>query len=93
MRYAILGQELSIDELEAAAGGGRYSCSANVSKKAKQEPEESRTCIQRHYRHIYEGFANCAATVEDGSYCKDNDACRDNAVIYEDMVDCYRSWQ
>lgn len=44
-------------------------------------------------RNIYEGeFPNCAATVEGGSWCWNNDACEKFAVIYT-MHSCGRAWK
>ena len=38
-------------------------------------------------------FPNCAATVEDGSWCKRNDACHDKAVDYRGMGSCKKAWR
>ena len=81
----ILDQEIALDDLNAVAGGAS-SGSAN--------------CSISLYRDIYggRGFPNCAATVEDGSWCGSNDACKADAVIYEHMencfgIDCSKAWR
>lgn len=39
-------------------------------------------------------FPNCAATVEAGSNCRDNDGCYTYTVRYEGMTtDCGRTWK
>ena len=49
-------------------------------------------CHISYYRDIYKGgFPNCAATVEDGSWCDKNDACTLNAIRYQEMEGCYLS--
>ncbi len=45
-------------------------------------------------KSIYEGgFPNCAATVEDGSWCNTNDACLAGSVQYLGMKECLISWK
>ncbi len=75
----ILDQEISPDELDAVAGGDG----------------ERFKCVISEYREIYagNGFPNCAATVEDGSWCGDNDACVFDAVKYDGMRDCGKAWR
>ena len=78
---AVLGQELSADEMEGATGGITISSSGDE-------------CTGSIFRNIYEGgFPNCAGTVEDRSWCGMNDACHHKAVIYKDMRTCTRSWK
>ena len=63
--------------------------------------ERAKNCDDVWEREIYggSGFPNCAATVEDGSFCKiDNDACHDYAIQYTDMKgcwfnDCHIAWK
>ena len=77
----VLEQELSPDEMEAAAGGDDFTkdgCDACALY-----------CSKYHYRPIYAG---CAATVEDGSLCNTNDACWSMAVQYSEMKDCQKAW-
>lgn len=82
---ALFNQELSPDELDNVVGGddGKYN-----------------NCLQCWGRHIYAGgFPNCAATVEDGSWCGDNDACYSGSVVYSGMkggctfFSCVRAWK
>jgi hypothetical protein len=69
----VFGQELSVEDLDAAAGG-------------VDSDSDIRHCVQKHARSIYEGgFPNCAATVEDGSQCGTNDACYNDAIVYWDV--------
>jgi hypothetical protein len=80
----VFKQEVSDDELEAVAGGGGSYRSQSVGN----------TCVESTKRNIYSGgFPNCAATVEDGSWCWDNDACRSyQGVYYTDMNNCNKAW-
>ena len=65
-------------------GGATEGCPSNASEH----------CIDSNFRHIYEGgFPNCAATVEDGSWCGTNDACLMVAVVYMDKKDCQKAWR
>ena len=77
---AVLGQELSMDEMEANAGGIK-------------NPPKDYDCTSYEYRKIYEGgFPNCAATVEKDSWCGTNDACYGSAIAYLGMKACGRAW-
>ena len=81
----ILDQEIELDELDSVVGGVRR----NHGGRSTDE-----NCTQTHKRSIYEGgFANCAATVEDGSWCETNDACHYSAVKYQGMNDCSKAWR
>lgn len=83
---AVLGQELSTDEMEEAAGGGYCRGGANEAS--------TWNCVQIVRRYIYaHKFPNCAATVEDGSLCSSNDACYQAAVDYIDLKDCSKAWK
>ena len=65
-------QKVSDEEMEAVAGGGS---------------ENKTECVRDSSRDIYHpSFPNCAATVEEGSWCDWNDACFSNAVQYTGMV-------
>lgn len=88
----VFSQELNRDDLKAATGGTHdyWKCA---------DPQTS-NCISEQYRKMYggKGFPNCAATVEDGSDCGNNDACFKYSVIYSGMdkcnfADCHRSWR
>ena len=71
----VLDQEISVDDLNAVAGGAR----------------DGDGCTDAHERHIYgiRGFPNCARSVEDGSHCDNTDACYSNAVVYQGIHRCY----
>ena len=76
----VLGQALSPEELASVAGGG--------------DPSDTNCTIHVYGRNIYYGaFPNCAATVEDGSFCAQNDACYNAQIIYKFMNDCSKAWQ
>ena len=74
---------------------GRADC-FEVDDSEEADPDN---CIEAHYRDIYKGgFPNCAATVEDGSWCGKNDACSNNAIKYKGMencfaADCSKAWK
>ena len=69
----VFDQEISPDDLDAVAGGAGNGGG----------------CVRADLRFIYSGgFPNCAATVEDGSFCNSNDACYDDEVDYRGMEDC-----
>lgn len=76
----VFDQEVSPDELEAVAGGDVIKSEFN--------------CTELHIRYIYiPHFPNCAATVEDGSWCNTNDACIDLAIDYWGMRYCAKAWK
>ena len=86
---AVLGQELSPDEMEAMTGG-----IAGVRDGADCDHPQSINCYSWETRYIYEkSFPNCAATVEDGSFCDTNDACYTVAVTYVGKKDCAKAWR
>lgn len=68
-------------------------------EKSKEEEADTNNCVNSFYRDIYQGgFPNCAATVEDGSWCGTNDACVSTAVHYKGMEecsfsDCSKAWK
>ena len=76
----VFAQEVSPDELDNVAGG---------------KDSDTNNCTRTHKRDIYggNGFANCAATVGDGSWCGTNDACYSDAVDYQNMFDCSKAWR
>lgn len=39
-----------------------------------------------------DGTPNCAATVEDGSWCDSNDACYNKEVRYLSLNNCAKAW-
>ena len=70
-------QEVSDEEMEAVAGG-----------------EDQYNCYNEFEREIYvPSFPNCAATVEEASWCGTNDACAHDAVGYLGMFECDRAWK
>ena len=76
----VFKQEVADDELEAVAGGDCFD-------------EDLNNCYGAYARNIYSGgFPNCAATVEDGSWCGKNDACYSYAIFYKGMK-CDRAWR
>ena len=92
----VFKQEVSDDELEAVAGGNYGSCggASSSSQKPWSWDTDSENCVKDHYREIYKGgFPNCAASVEDGSWCGTNDACHHDAVNYQGMNDCSKAWE
>ena len=90
----VFKKEVSDDELEAVAGGGESICGAVASAEQNNSgwDSDSKHCVNHHYRDIYDGgFPNCAASVEDGSWCDTNDACTFQAVNYQGMDDCTKA--
>lgn len=97
---AVLGQELSVDEMEAAAGGnacpqGQNVVTSPVNDGNRCSLTQQANCYHEEKRSIYNGgFPNCAATVENGSWCSTNDACHtSNAIRYAGMKDCTKAWK
>lgn len=86
----VFAQEVSREELKHAAGG---ECGDDWDVCGQTQ---GLNCIDERSRNIYggNGFPNCAATVEDWSLCKENDACWNFAVIYKSSLkDCYKAWR
>ena len=97
---AVLGQELSVDEMEAAAGGnacpqGQNVVTSPVNDGNRCSLTQQANCYHEEKRSIYSGgFPNCAATVENGSWCSTNDACHtSNAIRYTGLTDCTKAWK
>ena len=89
----VFAQSLSDEELESVNGGGvDYWI---ICGETEGSESDINNCVRTQYRNIYGGvgFANCAATVEDGSWCSSNDACYSAAVGYENMKDCAKAWR
>ena len=83
----VFSQELSVDDLGAAAGGSIDSDGAPGRDELCNELHWS-NCDDNHSRPIQ----SCAATVERGSNCWSNDACYHGAVVYGGMTtDCGRA--
>ena len=76
-----MDQELDLDELEQVAGG---DCSLS------DQEADYYCCVKDHYRsRVMHG---CAATVENGSLCSNNDYCINYAVVYHCHHDMY-DWE
>ena len=76
----VFEQEVSTDEIEAVAGGDCERVQAR--------------CTVETIRWIYENsFPDCAATVEDGSWCYESDACYGEAILYYGMTECHKAWK
>ena len=87
----VFSQKVSEDELNSISAGFCGDSSGGCSWWAYDQHEH---CTEVYHRHIYEGeFPNCAATVEDGSWCGSNDACYGDEVIYVDMEHCGKAWE
>ena len=87
----ILGQELSEEELTEVVGGkwDLYydECVFNHERQMHLRKEY----IGEGVWHYVSFFPNCAATVEDGSWCGRNDACLRDAVAYVGMNSCTKA--
>ncbi len=84
----VFDQEVSPDELESVAGGiTTDGCSSAMN--------DCRNTVVRYIKHLPSGsgFPNCAATVEDGSWCDTNDACWKASVQYGNMEECSKAWR
>ena len=58
-------------------------------ERFKEKEADINNCVEGFHRDIYKGgFPNCAATVEDGSWCGTNDACVTTAIVYKGMEEC-----
>ena len=91
----ILGQELSKEDLAEVAGGGwewdfdNDECTNNHERQMHLRKEYSGQGVW----HYVPFSPNCAATVEDGSWCGSNDACLSEAVVYVGMNSCTKAWK
>ena len=82
----VFSQEVSAEELSYVAGGKSYPglCDSAVNIN----------CARSNYYRIYDNsFPNCNATVEDGSWCYESDACYGNAITYVDLKECAKAWK
>lgn len=88
----VFNQELSTEDLDAAAGGNMFGC-GETSYCGDTAFAEGCTNANRRPIHGPGGnqFPFCAATVEDGSMCWSNDGCRYTSVVYEGMQTCNRA--
>ena len=83
----VFKQEVSEDGLTSIAGGmeetgPRYRCNAQLYRN-----------IYGYNYYWYTTFPDCAKSVEDGSWCGDNDACYAFAILYKGMTDCAKAWK
>ena len=79
-------KEEKLQEYLYESGGGRLEIDDS-------NEVDTDNCENIHYRDIYKGgFPNCAATVEDGSWCGTNDACSNNAIKYKGMENCFANY-
>ncbi len=84
----VFSQKISPDELDAVTGGVLVIGGGKKSNESNQD-----ACWQVLRRQItVGGHVNCAATVEDGSLCKENDACFGSAIVYQGLKDCSKAW-
>ena len=68
------------EELDTVSGG--------------DQDDDLKNCVRYSERNIYlGGFPNCAATVEDGSWCDSNDACYHSMVGYYILTECNKAWR
>ncbi len=81
----VFSQTLSDAELTAISGGEDLVCHNDANNN----------CSSAEFRDIYggSGFANCGATVEDGSWCNRSDACVCYSVKYINKQDCSKAWR
>ena len=83
-------QSTDDDELSGVSGG-------TDDDSYKDLPALKDPCTESHFRDIYggSGFPNCAATVEDGSFCDTNDACYRLAIEYlgRKSTWCPKAWR
>ena len=97
----VLNREADPEEMKAVTGGkwgdnwgeDSYFDPTGCSEPSAADVDRS-NCVYNHARNIYAGsFPNCAATVGDGSWCMNNDACFNDAVDYQGMTDCSKAWR
>ena len=82
----VFRQDVSAEELDSLSAGSD-DCLGIIQTRDWD-------CVKGDKRDIYKnGFPNCAATVEDGSWCWTNDACYDAAVVYKGMKECHWAWR
>lgn len=89
----VFKQELDDKEMVTVTGGMEPNNPNATNSPILNLDPDTDNCVQSDHRDIYggDGFPNCAASVEDGSYCRRNDACTVLAVNYKNMTDCWVS--
>ena len=82
-------QSTDDDELSGVAGG------TSDDDPPSWWDKDIYNCVKNNARNIYggKGFPNCAATVEEGSWCGTNDACVRQAISYYDLTECGKAWK
>lgn len=89
----ILSQELSKEDLAEVAGGKRDYYNDDCTNNHRRQMYLKLEWIGEGVSHYVPCPSNCAATVEDGSWCWSNDACLDEAVVYVGMNSCTKAWR
>ena len=89
----ILAQEISEEDLSEVAGGKWDLYNFNCTNNHRRQMHLKEEFTGQGVSHYVPYFPNCAATVEDGSWCWSNDACLDEAVVYEGMNKCSKAWE
>ena len=88
----VFRQEVSFEELELVASGNEIDTTKDCTQVYSEDWKTR--CTSEWYRSIVNPqFPNCAATVEEGSWCNDSDACWRTAVVYTGMIDCEKAWK
>ena len=82
-------QSADYSELSGVAGGNSDDDPPSWWDK------DTDNCVMNNARDIYggKGFPNCAASVEDGSWCGTNDACIVQAISYYNRKECPKAWK
>ena len=81
----ILNQEMDPEEMENVAAG--------IDDSSDDSDDVLFPKIIKRNFYNEDGSINCAATVEDGSWCKSNDACYTNQMDYQGMKSCSKAWK
>lgn len=87
-------------EYAAGIGGGDGYSVSNITIIDNFLPDwcikddDPDNCIETWQRDIYGGgFPNCAATVENESWCETNDACEKTSIDNQGLRSCSRAWR
>ena len=88
----IMNQEMSLDEMEDVSGGAYGMIDVFAKNIARGITFNSADKVTLNF-YNEDGSINCAATVEDGSWCHDNDACYTNQMDYQGMKSCSKAWK
>ena len=94
----ILSQDISDEELSEVSGGvdrdywdriHNEDCQGNNERQMHLKAEHGDAGTWWYVPY----FPNCAATVEENSWCASNDACYLSAVVYIGMNKCSKAWE